>query len=254
MASTMDPTSKKQSKTKSKTTTIKKPFSSPQDPSVPSSTLNKITRQYSKWNTNHTHVQKPFPPATATATHPSPRVDTHLQVKAMTVSANADSSSLSILKNNHRHHHHQQQKQQVDMEKKQNKTEDGKERDEPRRPSVSLQSGRRKSFCDSQLELGEFFSTVGVKVVAVDMPPFMQIHAVTCARKVYDGLDKCTSKTLALSLKKEFDGVYGPAWHCIVGSSFGSFVTHSVGGFLYFSMNQHKLNILLFKTTVQRAD
>jgi hypothetical protein len=52
---------------------------------------------------------------------------------------------------------------------------------------------------------------------------------------------------------QEFDKTYGPAWHCIVGSSFGSFVTHSVGGFLYFSMDQ-KVYILLFKTTVQRAD
>ncbi|PWA49015.1 wall-associated kinase family protein [Artemisia annua] len=51
---------------------------------------------------------------------------------------------------------------------------------------------------------------------------------------------------------KEFDGVYGPAWHCIVGLNFGSFVTHSVGGFLYFSMDQ-KLFVLLFKTNVQRA-
>lgn len=52
---------------------------------------------------------------------------------------------------------------------------------------------------------------------------------------------------------QEFDGVYGPAWHCIVGTSFGSFVTHSVGGFIYFSMD-HKLYVLLFKTTVQKAE
>ena len=51
---------------------------------------------------------------------------------------------------------------------------------------------------------------------------------------------------------QEFDGVYGPAWHCIVGTSFGSYVTHSVGGFLYFSMDQ-KLYILLFKTAVQKV-
>ncbi|KAL0364630.1 UNVERIFIED_CONTAM: Dynein light chain, cytoplasmic [Sesamum angustifolium] len=78
------------------------------------------------------------------------------------------------------------------------------------------------------------------------------IHAVDCARKARDSLEKFTSKTLALTLKKEFDGVYGAAWHCIVGSSFGSFVTHSVGGFIYFCMDQ-KLYILLFKTAVQRA-
>ncbi|KAL6583894.1 hypothetical protein OROMI_003183 [Orobanche minor] len=118
-------------------------------------------------------------------------------------------------------------------------------------PTVS--GGRRRSFCNSQVELADFLSCSGVKVVAVDMPPFMQVHAVDCARKAHDSLEKFTSKTLAYTLKKEFDGEYGPAWHCIVGTSFGSFVTHSVGGFMYFSMD-HKLYILLFKTTVQRAE
>ncbi|KAL3528284.1 hypothetical protein ACH5RR_007606 [Cinchona calisaya] len=97
--------------------------------------------------------------------------------------------------------------------------------------SISL-GGRRKSFCCSENELADFFCCNGVKIVAVDMPPFMQIHAVDCARKASDSLEKFTSKTLAFTLKKEFDGVYGPAWHCIVGTNFGSFVTHSVGGFM----------------------
>lgn len=94
------------------------------------------------------------------------------------------------------------------MEKRQSKTakekEDKvipKERDGPKRPSVSLVSGRRRS-CDSRVELGEFFSSVGVRVVAVDMPPFMQAHAASSARKAYDSIDKCTCKTLALTLKK----------------------------------------------------
>lgn len=60
----------------------------------------------------------------------------------------------------------------------------------------------RKSFCCSQIELADFFSCSGVKVVAVDMPPFMQIHAVDYARKAYDSLEKFTSKNLALTLKK----------------------------------------------------
>ncbi|KAL6001412.1 hypothetical protein ACLOJK_007146 [Asimina triloba] len=37
---------------------------------------------------------------------------------------------------------------------------------------------------------------------------------------------------------EEFDSAYGPAWHCIVGTSFGSYVTHSLGGFLYFSIDK----------------
>ncbi|CAI9757460.1 unnamed protein product [Fraxinus pennsylvanica] len=119
--------------------------------------------------------------------------------------------------------------------------------------SLPMNGGTRRSFCSSPVELADFLSCNGVKVVAVDMPPFMQIHAVDCARKTHDSLEKFTSKALALALKKEFDGVYGPAWHCIVGTGFGSFVTHSVGGFIYFSMD-HKLYVLLFKTTVQRAD
>uniref|UniRef100_A0A5B6YHB1 Dynein light chain n=1 Tax=Davidia involucrata TaxID=16924 RepID=A0A5B6YHB1_DAVIN len=118
---------------------------------------------------------------------------------------------------------------------------------------IPLPGGRRRSFCNSQTELADFLACAGVKVVSVDMPPFMQVHAVDCARKACDSLEKFAAKTLAFTLKKEFDGVYGPAWHCIVGTSFGSFVTHSVGGFMYFSMD-HKLYILLFKTTVQRAD
>ncbi|THU48176.1 hypothetical protein C4D60_Mb09t23480 [Musa balbisiana] len=48
---------------------------------------------------------------------------------------------------------------------------------------------------------------------------------------------------------KEFDSTYGPAWHCIVGTSFGSYVTHSLGGFLYFSID--KVYILLFRTAVE---
>lgn len=47
---------------------------------------------------------------------------------------------------------------------------------------------------------------------------------------------------------QEFDNAYGRAWHCIVGPSFGSFVTHSRGCFLYFSME--KIYVLVFKTKV----
>ena len=74
---------------------------------------------------------------------------------------------------------------------------------EMNRPCISLAvNGRRKSFCCSQAELADFFCCTGVKVVAVDMPPFMQIHAVDCARKARDSLEKFTSKTLAFTLKK----------------------------------------------------
>ncbi|KAI5394529.1 uncharacterized protein LOC127092483 [Lathyrus oleraceus] len=89
-----------------------------------------------------------------------------------------------------------------------------------------------------------------IHVRACDMSLTLQKHAFQCARDHLDSKPskKIDSKHLALALKKEFDSSYGPAWHCIVGTSFGSYVTHSVGGFLYFSID--KVHVLLFKTAV----
>ncbi|XP_072953277.1 uncharacterized protein [Typha angustifolia] len=88
-----------------------------------------------------------------------------------------------------------------------------------------------------------------VRVRAADMPLALQKRAFRCAREVLAAMPKLDSKRLALALKKEFDSSYGPAWHCIVGTSFGSYVTHSSGGFLYFSID--KVYVLLFRTAVE---
>ncbi|XP_028781405.1 uncharacterized protein LOC114737618 [Neltuma alba] len=108
----------------------------------------------------------------------------------------------------------------------------------------------RKSV--SQIEtLSSVTAYLQVKVLVTDMPSFMQVQAFRCARRTYDSLETFSSKHIAHNIKKEFDKAYGPVWHCIVGSSFGSFVTHSTGCFLYFSME--KLHILLFKTKVKKV-
>ncbi|GAV66658.1 Dynein_light domain-containing protein, partial [Cephalotus follicularis] len=92
-----------------------------------------------------------------------------------------------------------------------------------------------------------------VRVRASDMPLVLQDRAFRCARDHLDSMPaKLDSKRLAAALKKEFDFSYGPAWHCIVGTSFGSYVTHSLGGFLYFSID--KVYILLFRTAVEPLD
>uniref|UniRef100_A0A0E0K1K0 Dynein light chain n=1 Tax=Oryza punctata TaxID=4537 RepID=A0A0E0K1K0_ORYPU len=90
---------------------------------------------------------------------------------------------------------------------------------------------------------------VSVRVRAADMPLAMQRRAVRLAYDAVAAMARLDSKRLALALKKEFDTTYGPAWHCIVGTGFGSYVTHSVGGFLYFSVD--KVYILLFRTAVE---
>lgn len=48
-----------------------------------------------------------------------------------------------------------------------------------------------------------------------------------------------------LYLMQEFDRTYGGGWQCIVGTDFGSFVTHCHGCFIHFRIGS--LAILLFK-------
>lgn len=46
-------------------------------------------------------------------------------------------------------------------------------------------------------------------------------------------------------MKQEFDSTYGPGWQCIVGTDFGSFVTHCYGCFIHFHVGN--LAVLLFR-------
>ncbi|BAB90626.1 dynein light chain-like protein [Oryza sativa Japonica Group] len=109
----------------------------------------------------------------------------------------------------------------------------------------------RKSMPEVEINMKEVVSVLGVKVMAADMSPFMQLHAFRCAKRSHDSLDKFSSRQLAHDVKKEFDKVYGPTWHCIVGTSYGSFVTHARGCFLYFSMD--KIIVMLFKTKIRKV-
>jgi dynein light chain LC8-type len=54
-----------------------------------------------------------------------------------------------------------------------------------------------------------------------------------------------TEKDIAGFIKREFDKKHGPTWHCIVGRSFGSYVTHETRNFIFFFLNQ--FGILLLK-------
>ena len=146
----------------------------------------------------------------------------------MTVSADADSSRFSLIKANYLPHKTAKEslkekvrKASKDLDKKkeqhhQSSVLDSKKisltvkekevknlhegHQDMKKASASL--GRRRSFCGSEVELADILANCGVKIVSVDMPPFMQIHAVDCARKTHDSLEKFTSKTLALTLKK----------------------------------------------------
>ncbi|XP_030935867.1 uncharacterized protein LOC115960968 [Quercus lobata] len=116
----------------------------------------------------------------------------------------------------------------------------------PTRSSVPSRPGEVK------LALAAVAVDLNVRLRLADMPPTMQELAFRHTRSLLDSspnTKKPSPTHLAMCLKKEFDAIYGPAWHCIVGKSFGSFVTHSTGGFVYFSID--KFSFLLFKTVVR---
>ncbi|KAK9071928.1 hypothetical protein SSX86_008359 [Deinandra increscens subsp. villosa] len=124
---------------------------------------------------------------------------------------------------------------------------------EGRKAGSGIEAGRRSAGNRAEMVMMKVevvAELLQVRVLVADMPAFMQVHAFRCARQSLDSLEKFSPKQIAFHLKKDFDKVYGPAWHCIVGSSFGSFVTHATGCFLYFCIE--KLYILVFKTKVQK--
>ncbi|KAK5576950.1 hypothetical protein RB653_001887 [Dictyostelium firmibasis] len=82
-----------------------------------------------------------------------------------------------------------------------------------------------------------------VNVKNADMPDFMQQDATECTIKAFEETN--VERDIAMIIKKEFDKKYSPTWHCIVGKSFGSFVTHETKNFIYFNINKH--SVLLFK-------
>lgn len=83
-----------------------------------------------------------------------------------------------------------------------------------------------------------------VTIKAVDMPEHMQRRAVTLARGAMS--QHTVMREIAGAIKREFDREYGTTWHCIVGRSFGSFVTHQNQSFIFFYVGEFAF--MLFKT------
>ncbi|EOY12948.1 Dynein light chain type 1 family protein [Theobroma cacao] len=114
-----------------------------------------------------------------------------------------------------------------------------------------IRHGTKEKSPMEEVKLAAIAISLNVRLRSSDMPICMQEHALRCSRQLLDSAHKTRPNLthLARAIKKEFDSAYGPAWHCVIGTSFGSFVTHSAGGFVYFSIDS--LSILLFKTEVE---
>lgn len=81
-------------------------------------------------------------------------------------------------------------------------------------------------------------------IKSADMSEEMQKEAVDLAAQALDRYN--VERDIACHVKREFDQKHGPTWHCIVGRSYGSYVTHETKNFLYFYCGQ--LAFLLFKS------
>lgn len=83
-----------------------------------------------------------------------------------------------------------------------------------------------------------------MKIQAADMPQEMQRAAVESASqavKLYS-----TEKHVAESIKQDFDQMFQPTWHCVVGRNWGSCVTHSKQ--CYVRMAYRDMTILLYRS------
>ena len=81
--------------------------------------------------------------------------------------------------------------------------------------------------------------------MSVNVLPFaedMQQDAIDTASVAMEKYT--TEKEIAGFIKKEFDKKYNPTWHCIVGHSFGSYVTHETKNFIFFFLNQYAILLL----------
>lgn len=86
------------------------------------------------------------------------------------------------------------------------------------------------------------YDTVIVK--ASDMGDEMQQEVFRIAEEAMR--EHTLEREIASVIKKEMDSRYGHTWHVIVGRSFGSYVTHEKGRFVYFYVGP--LALLVFKT------
>lgn len=83
-----------------------------------------------------------------------------------------------------------------------------------------------------------------VVIKSSDMSEAMQQDATEIAQEALRINE--IEKDVAAHIKKEFDKKHGPTWHCVVGRSFGSYITHETKHFVYFYVGQ--LAVLLFKS------
>ena len=80
-------------------------------------------------------------------------------------------------------------------------------------------------------------------IKVADMPEDKVTMAIKVAMEAKDKYTKLNM--IAAYIKKELDKNCDPNWHCCVGDSFGSYVTHETGNLLYFFLKE--IAVLIWK-------
>ena len=84
-------------------------------------------------------------------------------------------------------------------------------------------------------------------VKCTDMSKEMLEDAVDFSAQALEKFAVDKNTEIAGFIKKEFDRKHSPTWHCIVGTNYGSFVTHQLSHFISFYLDD--ICVLLWKST-----
>ena len=87
-------------------------------------------------------------------------------------------------------------------------------------------------------------------VKSCDMSDRMQQHAIDCISFAFQS--KRVLDDIAEIIKTEFDTMYLPTWHCVVGRGMGSYVTHESKSYIFAYWGE--VGILLWRTENESAD
>lgn len=90
-----------------------------------------------------------------------------------------------------------------------------------------------------------------VEVKTTDMSNELQEFTIALIQEAFEKYD--VESDVATHIKRQMDVSHGLIWHCIVGCSFGSYVTHLQGSFLHVSVPVGKLKSLTTDLNQQEA-
>ena len=85
-------------------------------------------------------------------------------------------------------------------------------------------------------------------VFAEDMTDEMMNRAIDVGKAAFNNPQNQgkPNQRIATFIRTTFEKEYGKSWNCVVGSNFGSYVTHEIKTYIYFSV-QPGINVLLWK-------